>query len=120
MRNGPLFGNGLSAAAAAAALEMRDAYRSFQLEAFCVEPERQGRLRARAHIKGSFGRYIYLKKKATYCSTSIVKRERGVWVGEWGMNKNKKAKHTLRVFYFFLLRWWRLGSLSGGPSSDSK
>lgn len=32
LRNGPLFGNRLSAA-----LEMRDAYRSFQLEAFCVE-----------------------------------------------------------------------------------
>ena len=31
LRNGPLFGNSLSAA-----LEMRDAYRSFQLEAFCV------------------------------------------------------------------------------------
>lgn len=31
LRNGPLFGISLSAA-----LEMRDAYRSFQLEAFCV------------------------------------------------------------------------------------
>lgn len=31
LRNGPLFGNSLSAA-----LEMRDSYRSFQLEAFCV------------------------------------------------------------------------------------
>lgn len=32
LRNGPLFGNSLSAA-----LEMGDAYRSFQLETFCEE-----------------------------------------------------------------------------------
>lgn len=36
LRNGPLFGNSLSAA-----LEMRDAYRSFQLEAFCVVSDRE-------------------------------------------------------------------------------
>ena len=47
LRNGPLFGNSLSAA-----LEMRDAYRSFQLEAFCVAShggrERERGLRANA------------------------------------------------------------------------
>lgn len=78
-----------------AALEMRDAYRSFQLEAFCVE-RATGRLRASAQIKGSFSALL----TATYGSTSIVK-----WVGGgWEMNKNKKQTHAACIFQ----RWWRL------------
>lgn len=53
LRNGPLFGNSLSAA-----LEMRDAYRSFQLETFCVAE----RLRANAQVKGNF-RCCFFKKQ---------------------------------------------------------
>lgn len=63
VRNGPLFGDGLSAA-----LEMRDAYRSFQLEAFCVV-RAAGRLRASARIKGSFSALL----TAPYGSTPVVK-----------------------------------------------
>lgn len=77
-----------------AALEMRDAYRSFQLEAFCVE-RATGRLRASAQIKGSFSALL----TATYGSTSIVKCE-----GGWGMNKNKTQTHAACIFQ----RWWRL------------
>lgn len=50
LRNGPLFGNSLSAA-----LEMRDAYRSFQLGAFCVASDREA---AGSRTKG--------KKKAVF------------------------------------------------------